>query len=267
MSRHYPTQQQEQIVVVPPNPSINQDMVLAPLPAEPRGSKFKNFFKRDKKARIVLSERDARILAQVKRRAKILDTGVNLGFARFGLDPIIGLVPVLGDAATMFLALQVVYTAQKADIPKSLTQRMLFNVALDFGIGLVPVLGDIGDFLFKANDKNAKLFEQFLYERAATEAAEAEAAAARNRVATPSAAATAAPGTHHHHNNTASTSKGFFGRFGGGHHDQQQQQQQPHQQQQQYQQQQQQPHHTVVDMGTSSAPSYPPSYAPYAPVK
>ena len=45
-------------------------------------------------------------------------------------------------------------------------------------MGLVPVIGDIADFLFKANARNAKLFEDYLYERAAVRAAEAEAEAA-----------------------------------------------------------------------------------------
>ncbi|KAG0001194.1 hypothetical protein BGZ80_007987 [Entomortierella chlamydospora] len=161
---------------------------------ETKSSKFKSFFKRQKKTTIVLSERDARVLAQVKSRAKLLDTGLNIGCARIGIDPIIGLVPIVGDAVTLLLALQLVYTAQKADIPKSLTHQMMFNVAFDFAVGLIPVLGDYADFLFKCNDKNAKLFEAFLYERAAKEAAEAEAAAlARDYVTTPESAAGTAP--------------------------------------------------------------------------
>ncbi|KAF9109319.1 hypothetical protein BGX27_007754 [Mortierella sp. AM989] len=160
----------------------------APQP-ENKSSKLKSFFKREKKLATVLSERDARVLAQVKGRAKLLDTGLDLGCAKIGLDPIIGLVPIAGDAITMALALQLVHTAQKADIPKSLTQKMLFNVAVDFGLGLIPVLGDYGDFLFKANDRNARIFEEFLYERAAKQAAEAESSAARNHVTTPPTAA------------------------------------------------------------------------------
>ena len=39
---------------------------------------------------------------------------------------------------------------------------------------MVPVLGDFADFFFKANDRNYKLFEAYLYERAAAAAAEKE---------------------------------------------------------------------------------------------
>ncbi|KAG0213739.1 hypothetical protein BGX28_003683 [Mortierella sp. GBA30] len=156
-----------------------EQTAVAAVQPESRPSKFKSFFKKsNKKAAIVLTEEELHILKKVKRRAKVLDTGINLGFARFGLDPIIGLIPVAGDTVTLFMAWRLIHTAQQANIPRSLTHKMLFNVCVDFGMGLVPVVGDFADFLFKANDRNAKLFEAFLYERAGRRAAEEEAAAA-----------------------------------------------------------------------------------------
>ncbi|KAF9106514.1 hypothetical protein BGX29_009326 [Mortierella sp. GBA35] len=187
------------VVAIPPDRAHGQEMVLVPEERKSKGSKFKSFFTGGKKKnKIVLSARDAEILAQVKKRAKVLDTAIDLGVAKIGLDPILGLIPIAGDAITMAIALRLIHTAQKADIPKSLTQKMLFNVALDFGMGLIPLVGDVADFLFKANQRNAILFEEFLYERAAAQAAEAEAAAAA-AAATALAqqqAAAAANGTH-----------------------------------------------------------------------
>ncbi|KAG0325522.1 hypothetical protein BGZ99_000576 [Dissophora globulifera] len=150
--------------------STPQDQVVV-IPAQtPKREKSKwKFWKKDE-VKVVLSERDAEILAQVKRRAKILDTGLSFGCGRVGLDPILGLVPFAGDLITLLLAMRLIYTAQKANIPKWLTQKMVFNVAIDFAMGMVPILGDIGDFFFKANDRNAKLFEAYLYERAAAAA-------------------------------------------------------------------------------------------------
>ncbi|KAF9990798.1 hypothetical protein BGZ75_009489 [Mortierella antarctica] len=168
----------------------DQTVVAVPTQTQPEAktSKFKSFFKKDKKVVLVLTEEEQHILEKVKRRAKVLDTGVNLGFAKIGLDPILGLIPIAGDGITLFMAWRLINTAQQANIPRHLTQKMLFNVAVDFGLGLVPIVGDIGDFLFKANDRNAKLFEEFLYERARRRAAEAEAeatAAARNQAMNP----------------------------------------------------------------------------------
>ncbi|KAF9166010.1 hypothetical protein DFQ26_008856 [Actinomortierella ambigua] len=134
------------------------------------GSKIKGFFKRGKKEPIHLTPHEVEILAKVKRRAKALDTAIDLGFAKIGLDPIIGLIPVAGDVVTTAMGLNVVRTAKQADIPDWLVRKMLLNVAIDFGMGFVPVIGDIGDFMFKANARNARLFEEFLYERAARRA-------------------------------------------------------------------------------------------------
>ncbi|CAO3572785.1 unnamed protein product [Mortierella alpina] len=167
-----------------------QTVVAMPTQTQPetKTSKFKSFFKKDKKVVIVLTEEEQHILEKVKRRAKVLDTGVNLGFAKIGLDPILGLIPVAGDGITLFMAWRLINTAQQANIPRQLLHKMLFNVAVDFGMGLVPVIGDIGDFFFKANARNAKLFEEYLYERARRRATEAEAeatAAARNQALNP----------------------------------------------------------------------------------
>ncbi|KAK3831727.1 MAG: hypothetical protein JOS17DRAFT_744119 [Linnemannia elongata] len=161
--------------------TTQHQVVLVPEQRESKGSKFKSFFTGGKKKnQIVLSARDAEILAQVKKRAKVLDTAIDLGVAKIGLDPILGLIPIAGDAITLMIAMRLIVTAQKADIPKSLSHQMYLNVAIDFGMGLIPVVGDVADFLFKANKRNAKLFEDFLYERAAQQAAEAEQQAAAN---------------------------------------------------------------------------------------
>ncbi|KAF9920089.1 hypothetical protein FBU30_010129 [Linnemannia zychae] len=186
------------VVAIPPNHTQNQGMVLVPEQREAKSSRFKSFFSGKKSNKVVLSARDAEILAKVKRRAKMLDTAIDLGVAKVGLDPILGLIPVAGDCVTMLIALRLIHTAQQADIPKSLTQKMLFNVALDFGMGLIPLVGDVADFLFKANRRNAQLFEEFLYERAAQQAAEAEAAlrAQQLRQQQEAAAAAALNGSH-----------------------------------------------------------------------
>jgi len=40
-----------------------------------------------------MPEHDAKILVTVKRRAKFLDSGLNLGFTKIGVSTFIGLVP------------------------------------------------------------------------------------------------------------------------------------------------------------------------------
>ncbi|KAI9019362.1 hypothetical protein CLU79DRAFT_758488 [Phycomyces nitens] len=111
---------------------------------------------------IILSERDRAVLKSVKKRAVYLDKGFDCCCCQIGLDPIIGLIPVVGDAISMIMALQIVRIASKADLPRNVLLQMLGNVFMDFLVGLTPVAGDILDVLFKCNWRNAQLLEEYL---------------------------------------------------------------------------------------------------------
>lgn len=78
----------------------------------------------------------------------------------FGLDPIIGMVPVLGDVVTYCIHLFVVYHAFRFGTGKKIVFKMLGNVLIDFLIGKIPVLGYFIDFAYKANDRNVKLLRE-----------------------------------------------------------------------------------------------------------
>lgn len=81
---------------------------------------------------------------------------------RFGLDPLVGLVPGVGDAAGALVAAYVVLAAARLDVPPSTLLRMLTNIAIDALLGTVPVLGDVFDVAWKANRKNVTLIERHL---------------------------------------------------------------------------------------------------------
>ena len=82
--------------------------------------------------------------------------GTNL---RFGLDPIIGLVPWVGDALTAVLSCAIVIQAHHMRLPRVVQLRMLLNVGIDMLIGLVPLLGDVADAFWKSNTRNLALLE------------------------------------------------------------------------------------------------------------
>jgi hypothetical protein len=82
-----------------------------------------------------------------------------LGFS-FGLDPIIGFVPWIGDAISTILALYLVVLARKMDVEQKHINKMLVNIAFDFLLGLVPVIGDVSDFFFRSNTKNLRIIEK-----------------------------------------------------------------------------------------------------------
>jgi hypothetical protein len=81
---------------------------------------------------------------------------------RFGLDPLLGLIPGLGDLLGSLLGAYSLFIARQLGAPASIQLRMLLNLTIDGVVGLVPFLGDFFDFAFKAHSRNAALLSQWL---------------------------------------------------------------------------------------------------------
>jgi hypothetical protein len=103
-------------------------------------------------------------LARLDAIAKLLDVafivpGTNI---RYGIDGLIGLIPVVGDIITTAISLWVVREARALGAPWHVTMRMLGNVALDGVVGIVPVVGDAFDVMFRANIRNVRMLRKWL---------------------------------------------------------------------------------------------------------
>ncbi|MFH1345592.1 MAG: DUF4112 domain-containing protein [Pseudomonadota bacterium] len=103
-------------------------------------------------------------LARLDALSKLLDIafvvpGTNI---RYGIDGLIGLIPVVGDIITTAISLWVVREARALGAPWYLTTRMLGNVALDGVVGLVPLAGDAFDVMFRANVRNVRMLQRWL---------------------------------------------------------------------------------------------------------
>jgi hypothetical protein len=79
---------------------------------------------------------------------------------RFGWDPIIGLIPWVGDLLTAIVGCAIVVQAHKMRVPGVVQLRMLLNIGIDFLAGVVPIVGDAFDFVWKSNKKNFALLER-----------------------------------------------------------------------------------------------------------
>lgn len=103
-------------------------------------------------------------LARLEALAKLLDVAFIVPGTkiRYGIDGLIGLIPVVGDIITTAIALWVVREARALGAPWYLTTRMLANVALDGVVGLVPVAGDAFDVMFRANVRNVRMLQRWL---------------------------------------------------------------------------------------------------------
>lgn len=85
---------------------------------------------------------------------------------RFGLDPLIGLIPGVGDALGAGISGYLIVAAARHGAPRSVLFRMLVNVAVDLLLGLTPLVGDALDVGWRANARNARLLERYLDEPA-----------------------------------------------------------------------------------------------------
>ncbi len=93
--------------------------------------------------------------------AKLLDSQFEISGFKFGFDPIINIVPWIGDIIGTLLSLFILRTAWQIGVSKTDFARMIGNIAIDFIVGFVPYLGVIFDAVYKANIKNVKILEKY----------------------------------------------------------------------------------------------------------
>ena len=105
-------------------------------------------------------------LEVLRRLARLLDSSFAFPGTsfRFGLDPILGLIPGLGDLVSPLFTLGIIWQARDLGISRVVLMRMVLNVAIDTVIGIVPVAGDLFDFAWKSNEMNLALLEHHAYE-------------------------------------------------------------------------------------------------------
>lgn len=103
-------------------------------------------------------------LARARTLTNLLDNAVRVPGTsmRFGLDPVLGLVPGLGDVAGAALSGYVVLLASQLGAPTTVIVRMLGNVVIDTVGGTLPVIGDLFDAGWKSNSRNLALLERHL---------------------------------------------------------------------------------------------------------
>lgn len=102
------------------------------------------------------------MITQLRWWAELLDDrfripGTNI---RFGIDPILSLVPGLGDMATPLFTMVLFAHAIGLGVPRIVLVRMAMNALIDAAIGAVPLLGNVGDVFWRANTANLALLER-----------------------------------------------------------------------------------------------------------
>lgn len=103
-------------------------------------------------------------LERLEKFSRFTDSSIGIPFTKFqiGAEAIIGLVPLVGDAAGLVMSSYVLLEAQRVGASKSVKLRMLRNMGIDFLGGLLPVVGDAFDAIYKANTRNTRLLRNYL---------------------------------------------------------------------------------------------------------
>lgn len=116
------------------------------------------------------AERFAAAERRIGRMTHLLDELIEVPGTsiKLGLDPVIGLIPVAGDALSALAGGWVILEASRFGLPRVVLARMVVNLALDLGIGAIPLLGDAYDLLFRSNSRNLELFRKHALDPAAS---------------------------------------------------------------------------------------------------
>ena len=104
---------------------------------------------------------DAR-LRWVERIARLMDSQFQLPGTRFrfGLDPLLGLLPIVGDLSSTAVSVALLLTMLRHGASGAVVVRMAFNILLDTVVGAIPILGNLFDFAYKSNERNVALLRR-----------------------------------------------------------------------------------------------------------
>jgi uncharacterized protein DUF4112 len=99
----------------------------------------------------------ARFLAELlDQRFSIPGTSI-----RIGLDPIVSLIPGIGDALANIAGSAILLIGVRLRLPRIVLLRMAMNIAANTLLGLIPVVGDIISIWFRSNVTNVQLLERY----------------------------------------------------------------------------------------------------------
>jgi hypothetical protein len=109
---------------------------------------------------------DEAALKRMETVAHVFDESVRIpGLGvRVGIDPVLGALPVAGDAVSALFSLYIVAESAYLGVPYSTLLQMLANITIDAVGGSVPYIGTIFDAFWKANVRNVELALQDLGE-------------------------------------------------------------------------------------------------------
>lgn len=105
-------------------------------------------------------------LKWVESLARLMDSQFRLPGTnfKFGLDPILGFIPLAGTLSTFAVSGILVFTMARYGASRKVIILMFGNIILDALMGSIPLIGNLFDFVYKANDRNVRLLRRHYQE-------------------------------------------------------------------------------------------------------
>jgi hypothetical protein len=124
---------------------------------------------------VVTVDADASTPVDIRRLrdlSHLLDDSIRVPGTEFriGIEPLIGLLPVVGDGFGLAVSAYVFAVAARSGVPRATLARVAFVLWVDAIAGSVPVLGDLFDAYWKANLRATGLLEARLADPASAAA-------------------------------------------------------------------------------------------------
>lgn len=101
-------------------------------------------------------------MATAELLAKILDTTVRIPGTPFyvGLDPLLGLIPGIGDILANLIGTLILILAARLHVPQIVVARMSLNLLINGAVGAIPIAGDLFSIWFRSHARNADLLRR-----------------------------------------------------------------------------------------------------------
>ena len=102
------------------------------------------------------------MVATAELLAKVLDTTVKIPGTPFylGLDPLLGLIPGIGDILANLIGTAILILAARLQVPQVVITRMSLNLLINGAVGAIPILGDFFSIWFRSHARNAELLRR-----------------------------------------------------------------------------------------------------------
>ncbi|GAA4521226.1 MULTISPECIES: DUF4112 domain-containing protein [Sphingobacterium] len=101
--------------------------------------------------------------AWIERMSILLDSKFNIGGFKFGLDPLLNLIPYAGQVVSFLFSLVLVLVMLRNGVSSKAAVKMLLNILYDAILGSIPLVGYAFDFFHRANKKNVRILKEHYF--------------------------------------------------------------------------------------------------------